>query len=348
MRELLFAIAFILGLAPAGAALAQAVQGSGSTFAFPILSKWSHSYQYARADGGDFVPDEGGIEYEPIGSLGGFLRLAQPEIDFAATEAPVSPEELERRGLAQFPIVIGGIVPVLNLDGIGPGEVKLTGELLADIYLGKIQDWSDPAIKSVNPGLKLPGLRIRVIHRKDGSGSTLAWTRFLSAASAEWKSKYGADTLVSWPLGTGVEGSRGVVQAVVGTRGAIGYVEYGQVSRAPLRHARVRNREGRFVEPGRATFQAAGAGADWAKARDFHLSLIDAPGAEAYPITTATFIVMHRTGRSGSRTMRTLRFFQFALEKGSADAAALGYVPLPGPLVSQVKGYWKSAFDFGS
>jgi phosphate transport system substrate-binding protein len=349
MRQLFFtALALILGSMPASTALAQTVQGSGSTFAFPIISKWSQAYQYARADGGDFVPNDAEIDYEPIGSLGGFLRLAQPEIDFAATEAPVSPQELEKRGLAQFPVVIGGIVPVLNLDGVDAGKVKLTGELLADIYLGKIQDWSDPAIQAINPDLQLPKLRIQVIHRKDGSGSTLAWTSFLWGASEEWKSKYGADTLVSWPLGTGVEGSRGIVRAVGGTKGAIGYVEYGQVQRARLSYALVRNKSGRFVAPGQKAFQAAGASADWAQARDFHLSLIDAPGAESYPITTATFIVMHRTGRSGSRTMRTLRFFQFALEKGAADAEALGYVPLPEALVSQVKAYWRTTFDFGS
>lgn len=342
------AVAALLVACMSVPALAQSIQGSGSTFAYPIVAKWSQAYLYARADGGDFVPNDAGVDYEPIGSLGGFLRLNQPEIDFAATETPVSPEELERRKLVQFPFVIGGIVPVINLNGVRPGELKLTGALLADVYLGKIQSWADPAIKALNPDLVIPDRRIVVIHRQDGSGSTFNWTTFLSLASPEWKSKYGADTLVSWPLGTGAKGSSGMVAAVRETEGAIGYVEYGQMMRAQLSYALVRNRAGRFVRPDPASFQAAANGVDWAGAKDFYVSLIDAPGEESYPITAATFAVMHRAGRSQASTDRVLRFFQFALERGGPDAAALGYVPLPAPLVALVRGYWSAALDYGS
>lgn len=329
-------------------ALAQSIQGSGSTFAYPLIATWSQAYLHARADGGDFVPSDAGVDYEPIGSLGGFLRLDQPEIDFAATDTPVSPDELNRRGLAQFPFAIGGIVAAVNLEGVRPGELKLTGALLADIYLGKVQNWADPSIKDINPGLSLPDRRIAVMHRQDGSGTTFNWTKYLSESSAEWKSKYGADTLLAWPLGTAVKGSTGMVAAVRETKGAIGYVEYGQAMRASLGYASLKNSAGLFVNPEPAAFQAAVASVDWAGAKDFHLSLIDAPGEQSYPITAATFVVMHQADRSQSTTDRVLRFFEFALDKGGGEAAALGYIPLPAPVVSLIKAYWRAKLDFGS
>ncbi len=348
MRGSLRTIAALLFLCLSMPALAQSIQGSGSTFAYPIIAKWSQAYLRARADGGDFLPNESGIDYEPIGSLGGFLRLAQPDVDFAATETPVSPEELKRRGLVQFPFLTGGIVAVVNLDGVEPGALKLTGALLADIYLGKAQNWSDPSIKAINPNIALPDLRITVMHRQDGSGTTFNWTRFLSESSAEWKSKYGADSLIAWPLGTGAKGNSGLVAAVRKTKGAIGYVEYGQAIRASLSYASIKNSAGQFVTPEPATFQAAATSADWAGAKDFYLSLINAPGELSYPITAATSVVMHQAGRSQSATDRVLRFFEFALDKGGGEAAALGYVPLPAPVVSLVKTYWRTKLDFGS
>lgn len=243
---------------------------------------------------------------------------------------------------------MGGIVPVIYLDGVSPGELKLTGALLADIYLGRIQNWSDPAIKAVNPDIALPDLRITAVHRSDGSGSTFNWTSFLSAASPEWKSKYGADTLITWPLGSAAEGSSGVVRMVGETKGAIGYVEYGQVISASLNYASVQNRAGAFIRPDPSTFQAAAFKADWAGAPDFYVSLIDAPGENAYPIAAVTFVIMNQAPRSASRLNQTLWYFGYALERGAADAAALGYVPLPEPLVAQVKNYWLSKFKFGS
>jgi len=338
---------FILAFAGLPAA-ADPIHGAGSTFAYPIIAKWSQAYKIAQIGDSDFVSQDDRIDYEPIGSLGGIMRLGQPEIDFAASDVPLPPEELTKLGYVQFPIVMGGLAPVINLDGIEPGALKLTGPLLADIYLGKIQNWSDPAIQAVNAGLPLPDLRINVIHRSDGSGSTYNWTSFLSAASAEWKSKYGADTLISWPLGTSVEGSSGMVAKVRETKGAIGYAEYGQLTRASLNYASVQNPAGQFVRPEPQSFQAAAAHIDWVNAQDFHVSLVNAAGADAYPITAATFIIMQQTPRSSSRLRQTLWFFSFAIEQGAGDAAALGYVPLPETLVSQVKAYWANKFKFGS
>ncbi|WP_119392226.1 phosphate ABC transporter substrate-binding protein PstS [Taklimakanibacter lacteus] len=331
-----------------GMALGEPIHGAGSTFAYPIIARWSESYLADRAGGTDITFMGSGIDYEPVGSLAGILRLSQPEMDFAASDMPLPPEELRKFGYVQFPLVMGGIVPVVNLDDIAPGGIALSGELLADIYLGKIQNWSDPAIAGLNPGLKLPDLRITVIHRADGSGSTFNWTSFLSSASAEWKSKYGADTLISWPLGTSVERSSGVVSAVKATKGAIGYVEYGQVVRAELIYAAVQNRAGKLVRPEPESFAAAAAKAPWSPDTGFHLSLIDSAEAEAYPITAVTFILMRREPDSVQRARQALWFFKHALTKGTGDAEALFYVPLPGTLVDQVKAYWARELSFGS
>jgi phosphate transport system substrate-binding protein len=331
-----------------GPALAEPVRGAGSTFAFPLITQWSQSYQVERAGGEDFVLQDSGIDYEPVGSLGGILRLAQPEIDFAATDAPLPPEELAKFNYVQFPIVMGGIVPVLNIDGVKPGELKLTGAVLADIYLGKIQNWNDAAIKASNAELTLPDLRITVVHRSDGSGSTFNWTTFLSAASEDWKTKYGADTLISWPLGADAEGNSGMAAKVKETPGAIGYLEYGQTIRASLNYAAVQNPDGHFVKPEPAAFQAAASTVDWANAKDFYVSLVNAEGKESYPITAVTFAVMRTTPPSTSRLNQALWFFDYGLGRGGADAATLGYVPLPEALVNQVKKYWTDKFKFSS
>jgi phosphate transport system substrate-binding protein len=331
-----------------GPALAEPVRGAGSTFAFPLITQWSQNYQVERAGGGDFVLQDSGVDYEPVGSLGGILRLAQPETDFAATDAPLPPEELAKFNYVQFPIVMGGIVPVLNIDGVKSGELKLTGAVLADIYLGKIQNWNDAAIKASNVELTLPDLRITVVHRSDGSGSTFNWSTFLSAASEDWKTKYGADTLISWPLGVDAEGNSGMAKKVKETSGAIGYLEYGQTIRASLNYASVQNPAGRFVTPEPAAFQAAAGKADWENAKDFYVSLVNAEGEDAYPITAVTFAVMRATPPSSSRLNQALWFFSYGLERGGADATALGYVPLPEALVSRVKQYWTDKFKFGS
>ncbi|MFI0845782.1 phosphate ABC transporter substrate-binding protein PstS [Mesorhizobium sp. IMUNJ 23232] len=319
---------------------AEPVRGAGSTFAAPVIAKWAKIYKDARADGGDYFTLDWTVDYELVGSLAGVLRLDQPEMDFAATDAPVSAAELEKRGRQQFPIVMGGIAVVANLDGIPAGSLRLTGPLLADIYLGKIQNWSDLAIKAVNPDLALPDLRISVMHRQDGSGSTFVFTEYLSAVNADWKTKYGADTLVSWPLGTSAEGTRNLIAAVQATKGAISYAEYGQVERSGLPFASIQNRAGNFVKPDPAGVQAAANAVAWDKVEHFNASLTDQPGEAAYPISTATFAVVPVAERSSDRHGHVQDFFRLAFERGASDASALGYVPLPDSLVKLVKQYW--------
>lgn len=345
-RYLALAVLILLGLAfsAASPSRAEPIQGAGSTFAAPIIARWAQVYRTARTDGGDFTSGDWNVDYEPVGSTAGMMRLMQPETDFAASDAPLPAAELRRRGLVQFPIVLGGIAPVVNLDGVAPGKLRLTGGLIADIYLGKVRTWADPALKALNPDVALPDLPIAVVHRRDGSGSTLNWTEFLSAHSDEWKSKVGSDTIVKWPVGSGAEGSSGVIRKVRETKGAIGYVEFGQVARAGLSDAAVGNRAGAFVRPTLAAIQAAAAAADWDGAPDFALSLTDAKGQDAYPITVVTFAQIHAIGRSAARTRRTLGFFKMALERGGADAEALGYAPLPDALVGQVTAYWARSY----
>jgi phosphate transport system substrate-binding protein len=340
MRFVSLVIVLLAGLVGASPALAERVQGSGSTFAYPIISAWTKSFLEFRQGGSDFVTDELGVDYEPIGSLGGIMRLAQPEIDFAASDAPLSPEELAKRGLAQFPIVIGGLAAVVNLDGVQSGQLKLTGDVLAQIYLGKITKWNDPAVVGLNPGISLPDLAISVVHRSDGSGSTLTWTSYLSAANPDWKSGPGSDTLIEWPAGTSAEGTSGMLNAVAGSKGSIGYVEHGQAARLGLAVAQLSNGSGAFITPSPEIFAKTAAQADWDPARGFYLQLTDVQAADAYPLAAATFVLMHKSERSAARTRRALFFLSYALEQGGPDAARLGYVALPAVLVEKVKGYW--------
>ena len=337
-------ISVLTGMSPAKAEL---ITGAGSTFAFPVIGQWAKAYRVAKTDGADFIPHDIGVDYEPIGSLGGEVRINQRGIDFGATDRPLSPAELERNGLGQFPIVMGGVIPVVNIDGVAPGQIKVTGALLADIFLGKVGNWSDPAIKAVNPELTLPDAKIAVVHRSDGSGTTFNFASYLAKASPAWREKIGADTLVRWPAGTGAEGNQGVANLVLRTKNAIGYVEYGQVVRASLAYALVQNRAGNFIKPDATSLQAAAAGAEWGKAKDFSLLILDAPGEHAYPIAATTFILTHKKPSSAARSREALRFFRLSLETGARDASALGYVPLPDALVKQVKDYWAATFERG-
>jgi phosphate transport system substrate-binding protein len=324
------------------------IKGAGSTFVYPILSRWSREYRDWLSRGGEFPAANSGLEdppassaldYEPVGSLAGALRAKDRAVDFGASDMPMKSEELAQLGLGQFPIVIGGVVVAVNIDGVGPGAIRLTGPLLADVFLGKITQWSDPAIKALNPALKLPEARIVVVHRSDGSGTTFNFTDYLSKVSAEWKLKVGSAMLVPWPTGTGAKGNEGVALAVKTTRNAIGYVEYAQASQMSLSYALIQNRAGRFVRPDTTSFQAAAAKADWGKTSDFYLLLTDVPGENAYPITATVFVLMPKTA-SRSRTRAALDFFRWSLERGSSTAAQLGYVPLPAPVVQQVESYW--------
>ena len=341
-----FCLAFAL-MSNGMTAMAEPIRGAGSTFAAPIISQWGKNYQTMRADGGDFISPDWIVDYEPVGSLAGMMRLIQPDIDFAATDTPMSSGELAKRGLKQFPIVIGGVAIVTNIDGVAAGRLRLTGPLLSDIFLGKISNWSDPAVRAVNPDLALPDLKINVRFRKDGSGTTSVVTGYLSQISAEWKAQVGSDALVAWPVGNGAEGTQGLVRAVSTTKGAIGYIEYGQVARAGLAFAELQNSDGRFVRPDAVSFQAAANAVDWKGARDFDRQLTNQAGAAAYPITAATFAVVPTTGRSAGRIARVHDLFRLAFDKGGSEAIALGYVPLPPALIEQVKAYWSNSSQPG-
>ncbi|NOG73636.1 phosphate ABC transporter substrate-binding protein PstS [Roseicella sp. DB1501] len=315
-------------------AVAQQVSGAGSTFVNPVMSRWSAEYG-ART----------GVQvtYQPVGSAQGVTQVRAGTVDFGASEAPLPPAELRKSGLVQFPLVIGGIVPVVNLPGVRPGEMRLTGELLADIYLGKVRRWSDPAIRSLNPNLELPDTAISVIHRSDGSGTTYNWVDYLSKVSPEWRAKVGEGTSVSWPTGVGGKGNEGVAFQVGRVPGAIGYVEYAFVTQHRLTHALVRNAAGRFVPPGPESFQEAAASADWAQAEDFSLLMTNAPGEGAYPITATTFILMPRQPSVRGRSKAATDFFAWSLRSGQESARDLGYVALPPSLVTRVEAYVAAA-----
>jgi phosphate transport system substrate-binding protein len=327
---------------------ATAVTGAGSTFAYPILSKWAQAYQRWVAGGGDYPTTGAGLDdppaspvldYEPIGSLAGTMRVKDRAVDFGASDVPLKSEDLQKLGLVQFPIVIGGVVAAVNIDGVGPGEIQFTGELLADIYLGKVQSWTDPAIRTLNPALELPDAKIIVFRRSEGSGTTFNFSNYLSKVSPQWRDAVGFDLLVSWPTGAGAKGNDGVSQAVRNTKNSIGYVEYAHAIQTRLSYALIRNQAGTLVKPDASSFQAAAATAAWEKASDFNLLLTDTPGQNAYPIVATVFILMHKTN-SPRRARAALSFFTWSLEKGAKDATGLGYVPLPPALVAQVKDYW--------
>jgi phosphate transport system substrate-binding protein len=332
------------------------VKGAGSTFVYPVLSRWSREYREQLAHDRDFPRPNAGLEdppstsalsYEAIGSLGGLLRLKDRAVDFAASDMPLASHELATMSLGQFPIVIGGIAVAVNIDGVGPGELRITGPILADVFLGRITRWSDPAITALNPTLRLPDAAIVVVYRSDGSGTTFNFADYLSKVSSAWKVQVGAAMLVRWPTGTPAKGNDGVAQVLRRVENSIGYVELAQALQANLTYAVVQNGAGRFVRPGVEGFQAAAVSADWRTVTDFYLLLTDAPGENAYPITVAVFVLMHKSA-SQARTRAALDFFRWSLERGSSTATRLGYVPLPGALSEQVKNYWARTFKSGA
>ena len=318
--------ALILG----AAAEAAPITGAGSTFVFPILSRWATDYKKA---GGDEV------NYQSIGSGGGIAQIKAATVVFGATDKPLAPDELAAAGLAQFPVVIGGVVPVINIPGAHSGQVKLTGPLLADIYMGKIKMWNDPAVAKLNAGLHFPGKPITVVHRSDGSGTTFNWVHYLSQVSPAWKSSVGEGTSVNWPTGVGGKGNEGVAAYVNQIKGSIGYVEYAYVLQSKMTYGQVQNSAGQFISPSATSFQAAAASADWSKAQDFNLVMTNAPGAQAYPVTATTFVIMYKQPKNKGRSDAAIKFFKWALEKGQPQAQKLNYVPLPAPLVKQVESY---------
>lgn len=311
------------------------ITGAGSSFVYPVLSKWSASY--AEKTGHR-------LNYQSVGSGAGIAQIKEGTIDFGASDAPMKAEDLQKFGLGQFPIVVGGIVPVINLAGVQSGQIKLDGTTLADIFLGKIKHWNDPKIAALNSGLKLPASKITVVHRSDGSGTSFNFTNYLSKVSPEWASQIKFGTAVNWPTGVGGKGNEGVSQYVRQIKGSIGYVEYAYAVKNKISWIDLKNAAGQFVAPNAESFAAAAATADWASAKDFNLIMTNAPGAKAWPITATTWVILYKQPKNAEHTKVAFDFFKWALENGQAPAAALDYVPLPETLVSRIEAYWASEY----
>jgi phosphate transport system substrate-binding protein len=306
------------------------ITGAGSTFVYPVLSAWAADYQKQSGTG---------INYQSIGSGGGISQVEAGTVDFGATDQPLASDELAKNNLVQFPVVIGGIVAVVNIPGLNAGQLKLTGPVLADIFAGKVKTWNDTVITKLNPGLALPGANIAVVHRSDGSGTTFNFTHYLSQVSPAWKSGAGEGKTVNWPGGVGGKGNEGVATYVKQIPNSIGYVEYAYVVQNHMIFAQLQNAAGAFVSPSAATFSNAAQTADWKNARDFNLVMTDAAGPNAYPITATTFILMPKQPKDKAKSDATLAFFKYALEHGQDQANKLDYVPLPSALVQQIESY---------
>ncbi|HDS1578784.1 TPA: phosphate ABC transporter substrate-binding protein PstS [Stenotrophomonas maltophilia] len=313
------------------AANAAEITGAGASFIYPVMSKWSADYNAATSNK---------VNYQSIGSGGGIAQIKAKTVDFGSSDAPLKPEELAASGLAQFPSVIGGVVPVVNVAGIAPGALKLDGTVLANIFLGKIKTWNDPAIAALNSGVTLPSAKITVVHRSDGSGTTFNFVNYLSKVSPEWKSSVGEGTSVQWPAGIGGKGNEGVAAYVKQIKGGIGYVELSYALQNKLSYTAMKNAAGKFVQPSDASFAAAAASADWANAKDFYLVMTNAPGAESWPITATNFILVHKKPKNAANGKATQEFFRWVYKSGDAQARQLDYVPLPDSLVRQIETYW--------
>jgi phosphate transport system substrate-binding protein len=325
--KVLSAVAFATGtLFMASAVLSQEITGAGATFPAPIYSKWADAYQKATGVK---------MNYQSIGSGGGIKQITAKTVDFGASDMPLKPADLDKDGLMQFPTVIGGVVPVVNIPGVKPGDMRLTGAVLGDIYLGKITKWNDKAITDLNPKVQLPGQDIAVVRRADGSGTTFVFTNYLSKVNAEWKAKAGEGTTVQWPLGLGGKGNEGVAAFVQRVPGAIGYVEFAYAKQNKLAHTLMQNADGQFVEPDDLTFKAAAAGADWTKSA-FYEILTNQPGKSSWPITGATFILMHKVQAKPQQAAEVIKFFDWAYKNGGKLATEMEYVPLPEPTVKLI------------
>jgi phosphate transport system substrate-binding protein len=317
-----------------GVALAQDVTGAGASFPAPVYAKWADAYH--KATGAK-------VNYQSVGSGAGIKQIKARTVDFGASDMPLKDDELAADGLMQFPTVIGGVVPVLNIKGIQPGQVKLTGQVLGDIFLGKITKWNDAALTALNPGVPLPDAPISVVRRADGSGTTFIFTNYLSKVNADWKAKVGEGTAVNWPTGAGGKGNEGVSAFVMRLPNSIGYVEYAYAKQNKMSHALLKNRDGQFVAPDDLNFKAAAAGADWSKS--FYQVLTEQPGKEAWPLTGATFILMHRQQDKPEKAATTLKFFEWAYASGDTMAAELEYVALPDALKALVRKQWDGIRD---
>jgi len=313
------------------AALALDISGAGATFPYPIYAKWADAYKKETGNG---------LNYQSIGSGGGIKQINAKTVTFGATDMPLKAEELTKGGLVQFPTVMGGVVPVVNLEGVKPGELTLDGPTLAKIFLGEVKAWNDPAIQKLNPNAKLPSQAIAIVHRSDGSGTTFLFTDYLSKVSPDWKTKVGANTAVEWPGGIGAKGNEGVANNVAQTKGAIGYVEYAYAKQNKLTYTKLTNRDGKAVEPTAESFTAAAANADWAGTPGFGVILTDQAGASAWPIAGATFILIHKQPQDPAAATEALKFFGWAYAKGDKMAQDLDYVPMPDKVVQAIEKVW--------
>ncbi|NEW98905.1 phosphate ABC transporter substrate-binding protein PstS [Rhodopseudomonas sp. BR0G17] len=320
-------------VAASTSAFAADITGAGATFPYPVYSKWADAY---KKDTGN------GLNYQSIGSGAGIKQIIAKTVTFGATDAPLKPEQLDKEGLVQWPMVMGAIVPVVNLEGVKPGEMVLDGETLANIYIGKITKWDDPAIKKLNPKVSLPSDAITVVRRSDGSGTTFNFTDYLSKVSADWKTKVGSGTAVEWPVGVGAKGNEGVAGNVGQTKNSIGYVEYAYAKQNKLTYTGLVNSAGKTVQPTIAAFQAAASNADWAKAPGYYLILTNQPGEASWPITAATFILMHKEPVDKAASAEAVKFFKWAFEKGAKAAEELDYIPMPEPVVKLIEKTWAS------
>ncbi|HVV68071.1 MAG TPA: phosphate ABC transporter substrate-binding protein PstS [Gammaproteobacteria bacterium] len=308
------------------------ITGAGATFPYPLYVKWAEAYQKETSVQ---------LNYQPIGSGGGIKQIQANTVDFGASDKPLSSDELKQNNLTQFPTVIGGVVPVINLPGIQSGQVKLSGNVLGDIYLGKIKNWNDPQISALNPGIQLPNTAITVVHRSDGSGTTFLFTDYLSKVNNNWKTQAGADTAVAWPTGIGGKGNEGVASYVQRIKGAIGYVEYAYAQQNKMVSVELKNKDGNLVNPSIDTFAAAAANAKWSSQTNFAEILTDEPGSQSWPIVGATFILMHTSEDNAEKAHDVLKFFDWAYQHGKQMAKDMDYVPLPEPTIDLIHAAWK-------
>jgi phosphate transport system substrate-binding protein len=321
--------AFAMGLS--ASTQAADISGAGATFPYPVYAKWANSYKTLTGNG---------INYQSIGSGGGVKQIKARTVTFGATDAPLKGKELDEAGLSQWPMVMGGIVPVINVDGVKSGDIVLDGATLARVFLGEVKSWDDAAIKALNPNAKLPAQPIAVVRRSDGSGTTFNFTNYLAKVSADWKTKVGEGPAVEWPVGIGAKGNEGVANNVANTKGAIGYVEYAYAKQNNLTYARLINKDGKAVGPEMASFQAAAANADWTKEKGFYQILTDQPGAASWPITAATFILMPKAPTDVAAAAEALKFFDWSFANGAKAAEALDYIPMPDNVVGLIRKSW--------
>ncbi|MES2933881.1 MAG: phosphate ABC transporter substrate-binding protein PstS [Pseudomonadota bacterium] len=322
-----------LAVSSASFVYAADMTGAGATFPYPIYAKWAESYKAATGNG---------LNYQSIGSGGGIKQIKAKTVDFGASDMPLKAEDLDAEGLMQFPAIMGGVVVVVNLEGAAPGQLKMTGQLIGDIYMGKITKWNAPEIAALNPGFKFPADEITVVHRADGSGTSFLFTDFLSKVSPEFKTAIGAGTAVKWMVGVGGKGNEGVAANVQRIKGSIGYVEYAYAKKNKMGHTQLKNADGQFVQPDDETFKAAAAGADWAKAPGMAVVLTNQAGKNSWPITGASFILMHKTQADAVKGKEVLKFFDWAYKNGGAAATELEYVAMPAAVIKLVQDGWKA------